>query len=65
MKTGTASQWSPEPEWNGYSGFAVEAAAAECRMNAKSLNRFSLAATFEGEFSNVSYAGKGLARYAW
>jgi uncharacterized protein with beta-barrel porin domain len=28
---------------------------------------FSLAATFEGEFSNVtrSYAGKGVARYAW
>jgi fibronectin-binding autotransporter adhesin len=30
-------------------------------------NGFSLAATFEGEFSNVagSYAGKGVARYAW
>ena len=28
---------------------------------------FSLAATFEGEFSSVtkSYAGKGVARYAW
>jgi uncharacterized protein with beta-barrel porin domain len=30
-------------------------------------NGFSLAATFEGEFSNVSrsYAGKGVVRYAW
>ncbi len=36
----------------------------ECR---KLLNGFSLAATFEGEFSDVtrSYAGKGVARYAW
>jgi uncharacterized protein with beta-barrel porin domain len=33
----------------------------------KWLNGFSLAATFEGEFSDVSrsYAGKGVARYAW
>ena len=33
----------------------------------KWLNGFSLAAIFEGEFSNVSrsYAGKGVARYAW
>jgi hypothetical protein len=31
------------------------------------LNGFSLAATFEGEFSDVtkSYAGKGVARYTW
>jgi len=30
-------------------------------------NGFSLAATFEGEFSNFSrsYAGKGVVRYAW
>jgi hypothetical protein len=30
-------------------------------------NGFSLAATFEGEFSDVtaSYAGKGVARYSW
>jgi hypothetical protein len=30
-------------------------------------NRWSVAATFEGEFSNVarSYAGKGAVRYAW
>jgi autotransporter-associated beta strand protein len=33
----------------------------------KWLNGFSLAATFEGEFSDVtrSYAGKGVVRYAW
>jgi hypothetical protein len=33
----------------------------------KWLNGISLAATFEGEFSNVtrSYAGKGVARYQW
>ena len=33
----------------------------------KWLNGFSLAGTFEGEFSNVtiSYAGKGVVRYAW
>jgi hypothetical protein len=33
----------------------------------KWLNRISLAATFEGEFSDVtrSYAGKDVARYAW
>jgi autotransporter-associated beta strand protein len=33
----------------------------------KWLNGFSLAATFEGEFSGVtrSYAGKGIVRYAW
>jgi len=31
------------------------------------LNGWSAAATFEGEFSNVtrSYAGKGVMRYAW
>jgi hypothetical protein len=33
----------------------------------KWLNGFSVAAIFEGEFSDVteSYAGKGVARYAW
>ena len=33
----------------------------------KWLNGFSLAATFEGEFSGnvTSYAGKGVARYSW
>ena len=33
----------------------------------KWINGWSAAATFEGEFSNVtrSYAGKGVVRYAW
>jgi hypothetical protein len=33
----------------------------------KFISGFSLAATFEGEFSDVtrSYAGKGVVRYAW
>jgi hypothetical protein len=68
MKIGTASQRSPEPEGNGNRRFVIEAAAAECRMNTeRPLNGFSLAVTFEGEFSGVtrSYAGKGVARYAW
>jgi autotransporter-associated beta strand protein len=42
---------------------ALTTASAEMKW----LNGFSLAATFEGEFSDVtrSYAGKGVARYAW
>ncbi len=42
---------------------ALTTAAAEMKW----LNGFSLAATFEGEFSSVtkSYAGKGVARYVW
>jgi uncharacterized protein with beta-barrel porin domain len=42
---------------------ALTTASAEMQW----LNGFSLAATFEGEFSNVtrSYAGKGVARYSW
>jgi autotransporter-associated beta strand protein len=42
---------------------ALTTASAEMKW----LNGFSLAATFEGEFSGVttSYAGKGVARYAW
>ena len=42
---------------------ALTTASAEMKWS----NGFSLAATFEGEFSNVSrsYAGKGVARYAW
>ena len=42
---------------------ALTTASAEVRW----LNGFSLAGTFEGEFSNVtrSYAGKGVARYTW
>jgi uncharacterized protein with beta-barrel porin domain len=42
---------------------ALVTASAETRW----LNGFSVAATFEGEFSDVteSYAGKGVVRYAW
>jgi uncharacterized protein with beta-barrel porin domain len=42
---------------------ALTTASAEVQW----LNGFSLAATFEGEFSDVtrSYAGKGVARYTW
>ncbi len=44
-----------------------DAALATASAEMKWLNGFSLAATFEGEFSNVtrSYTGKGVARYAW
>jgi uncharacterized protein with beta-barrel porin domain len=44
-----------------------DAALATASAEMKWLSGFSLAATFEGEFSNVtkSYAGKGVARYAW
>jgi fibronectin-binding autotransporter adhesin len=46
---------------------ASDAALVTGSAEMKWLNGFSLAATFEGEFSNVtrSYAGKGVARYAW
>ena len=42
---------------------ALATAAAEMKW----MNGFSLATTFEGEFSNVtrSYAGKGVVRYQW
>ena len=42
---------------------ALTTASAEMKW----LNGFSLAASFEGEFSDVtrSYAGKGIARYTW
>ena len=42
---------------------ALTAASAEVRW----LNGFSPAATFDGEFSDVtrSYAGKGVVRYRW
>jgi uncharacterized protein with beta-barrel porin domain len=42
---------------------ALTTASAELRW----MNGWSAAATFEGEFSNVtrSYAGKGVVRYAW
>ena len=43
--------------------FALTTAAAEMKW----INGWSAAATFEGEFSNVThgYAGKGVLRYAW
>jgi autotransporter-associated beta strand protein len=46
---------------------ARDAALVTGSAEMKWLNGFSLAATFEGEFSDVtkSYAGKGVARYAW
>jgi len=42
---------------------ALTTASAEVKW----LNGFSVAATFEGEFSDVtkSYTGKGVARYSW
>ena len=42
---------------------ALTTVSAEVRW----MSGFSLAGTFEGEFSNTtrSYAGKGVARYAW
>jgi uncharacterized protein with beta-barrel porin domain len=46
---------------------AHDAALTTASAEVKWLNGFSVAATFEGEFSNVtrSYAGKGIARYQW
>nr|WP_249811133.1 autotransporter domain-containing protein [Bradyrhizobium sp. 149] len=46
---------------------ARDAALTTASAEMKFINGVSLAATFEGEFSNVtrSYAGKGVARYSW
>ncbi|MCP3441775.1 autotransporter domain-containing protein [Bradyrhizobium sp. CCGUVB14] len=46
---------------------ASETALVTAAAEKKWLNGWSAAATFEGEFSNVtrSYAGKGVVRYAW
>jgi autotransporter-associated beta strand protein len=46
---------------------AHDAALTTASAEMKWLNGWSAAATFEGEFSNVtrSYAGKGVARYTW
>jgi uncharacterized protein with beta-barrel porin domain len=46
---------------------ADDAALTTVSAEMKWLNGFSVAATFEGEFSDVteSYAGKGVVRYAW
>jgi uncharacterized protein with beta-barrel porin domain len=46
---------------------AHDAALVTGSAEMKWLNGWSTAATFEGEFSNVtrSYAGKGVVRYSW
>jgi uncharacterized protein with beta-barrel porin domain len=46
---------------------ASDSALTTASIERKWTNGFSLAATFEGEFSNVtsSYAGKGVVRYIW
>jgi hypothetical protein len=46
---------------------AHDSALTTASVEMKWLNGFSLAATFEDEFSSVttSYAGKGIARYTW
>ena len=46
---------------------ASDSALTTASAEMKWINGWSAAATFEGEFSNVtrSYAGKGTARYAW
>jgi autotransporter-associated beta strand protein len=46
---------------------AHDSALATASAEMKWLNGFSLAATFEGQFSDVtnSYAGKGVMRYSW
>ena len=46
---------------------AHDAALVTASAEMKWLNGWSAAATFEGEFSNVtaSYAGKGVVRYSW
>jgi uncharacterized protein with beta-barrel porin domain len=48
-------------------GQASESALTTASAEMKWMNGWSAAATFEGEFSNVtrSYAGKGAVRYAW
>ena len=46
---------------------ASDSALVTASAEMKWMNGWSAAATFEGEFSDVteSYAGKGLVRYAW
>lgn len=46
---------------------SADKALATASAEVKWINGFSLAGTFEGEFSNTtrSYAGKGVVRYAW
>ena len=63
------SRRPPKVRVNSFLRFwiAGRAALATASAEMKWLNGFSLSGTFEGEFSNVarSYAGKGVARYAW
>ena len=53
--------------WGIGAAQAHDAALVTASAEVKWLNGWSAAATFEGEFSNVtrSYAGKGVVRYAW
>src|SRR6202012_1656052 len=46
---------------------ASDSALSTASVEMKWMNGWSAAATFEGEFSNVteSYAGKGVVRYQW
>jgi uncharacterized protein with beta-barrel porin domain len=46
---------------------ASDSALATASAEVKWMSGWSAAATFEGEFSNVThnYAGKGVVRYAW
>jgi uncharacterized protein with beta-barrel porin domain len=46
---------------------AADSALTTASIEKKWINGWSAAATFEGEFSNVtsSYAGKGVVRYQW
>jgi hypothetical protein len=46
---------------------ASDSALTTASAEMKWINGWSAAATFEGEFSNVTcgYAGKGAVRYAW
>jgi autotransporter-associated beta strand protein len=48
-------------------GLSSDSALTTASAEIKWANRWSAAATFEGEFSNVtrSYAGKGVVRYQW
>jgi uncharacterized protein with beta-barrel porin domain len=48
-------------------GAAPDAALTTASAEVNWLNGWSVAATFEGEFSDVtrSYAGKGVVRYNW
>jgi hypothetical protein len=47
--------------------FAWDSVLTTASIERKWTNNWSIAATFEGEFSNVtsSYAGKGVVRYTW